>query len=96
MKILHNTGARFDVDETASRRLLDDILSRPLFAHLATHSEHGPRDSPVCFEGTIDGTRHVADGRNTFIFSRTSEAWKVIHYHESGPGPKEMAESTRK
>ncbi len=28
---------------------LDDFLSRPLFAHLATASELGPRDSPAWF-----------------------------------------------
>jgi hypothetical protein len=49
MKIIHGTGAQFDVEQTASRRLLEDILSRPLFAHLATSSEHGPRESPVWF-----------------------------------------------
>ena len=28
---------------------LDDVLARPLFAHLATASEQGPRSSPVWF-----------------------------------------------
>jgi hypothetical protein len=28
---------------------VDEFLSRPLFAHLATMSEHGPRESPVWF-----------------------------------------------
>ena len=28
---------------------LDEFLSRPLFAHLATASEQGPRESPVWF-----------------------------------------------
>jgi len=28
---------------------LDEFLQRPLFAHLATASEHGPRTSPVWF-----------------------------------------------
>ncbi len=42
-------GDNFDVDETASRCLLDQVLSRPLFAHLATASEQGPRESPVWF-----------------------------------------------
>jgi hypothetical protein len=28
---------------------LDEFLSRPLYAHLATASEHGPRESPVWF-----------------------------------------------
>jgi nitroimidazol reductase NimA-like FMN-containing flavoprotein (pyridoxamine 5'-phosphate oxidase superfamily) len=28
---------------------IDEFLQRPLFAHLATTSEHGPRESPVWF-----------------------------------------------
>jgi hypothetical protein len=28
---------------------LDEFLSRPLYAHLAHNSEHGPRESPVWF-----------------------------------------------
>jgi hypothetical protein len=32
-----------------SRSLLNEILSRPLFAHLATGSESGVRESPVWF-----------------------------------------------
>jgi pyridoxamine 5'-phosphate oxidase-like protein len=48
MKIVQ-AGDNFDVDETASRRLLDQVLSRPLFAHLTTASEQGPRESPVWF-----------------------------------------------
>jgi hypothetical protein len=49
MKIIHDTGAQFDVEETASRCLLEDILSRPLLAHLAISSEHQARESPVWF-----------------------------------------------
>lgn len=49
MKIVHATGSRFDLDEDAAGRLLEDLLSRPLFAHLATASEQGPRESPVWF-----------------------------------------------
>ncbi len=48
MKVVQ-AGDNFDVDVTASRRLLNQVLSRPLFAHLATASEHGPRESPVWF-----------------------------------------------
>jgi hypothetical protein len=33
---------------------LDEFLSRPLYAHLAHSSEHGPRESPVWFHW--DGT----------------------------------------
>ena len=49
MKIVRETGSHFDLDEEGARRLLADILSRPLFAHLATASEQGPRESPVWF-----------------------------------------------
>lgn len=49
MKIIYKTGSHFDLDEGASHRLLDNILSRPLFAHLATASEQGVRESPVWF-----------------------------------------------
>ncbi|GAA0463690.1 pyridoxamine 5'-phosphate oxidase family protein [Alkalibacillus silvisoli] len=49
MKIVQNTGAQFGVDESAHRRLLEEILSRPLFAHLSTYHEDGPRESPVWF-----------------------------------------------
>jgi len=33
---------------------LEEFLTRPLYAHLATNSEHGPRESPVWFHW--DGT----------------------------------------
>jgi len=50
VKIVQDTGSHFDLDETRSRLLLDEILSRPLFAHLATTaSEASPRESPVWF-----------------------------------------------
>jgi hypothetical protein len=49
MKIIQNTGSHFDLDEACARSLLDEILSRPLFAHLATASEFGVRESPVWF-----------------------------------------------
>lgn len=49
MKIVQGTGSSFDLGGDAARRLLDDLLSRPLFAHLATASEQGPRESPVWF-----------------------------------------------
>jgi hypothetical protein len=49
MKIVRETGSHFDLDEEGARRLLADLLSRPLFAHLATASEDGPRESPVWF-----------------------------------------------
>lgn len=49
MKIVRETGSRFDLKEDGSRVLLDDLLARALFAHLATGSEMGPRESPVWF-----------------------------------------------
>lgn len=49
MKIVRKTGSHFELDDSSSRELMQSILSRPLFAHLATSSEHGPRESPVWF-----------------------------------------------
>lgn len=49
MKIVGQTGSHFDLTDEGARRLLDEILSRPLFAHLATGSSEGPRESPVWF-----------------------------------------------
>jgi predicted pyridoxine 5'-phosphate oxidase superfamily flavin-nucleotide-binding protein len=49
MQIVRETGSHFDSDEEGARLLLADLLSRPLFAHLATASEDGPRESPVWF-----------------------------------------------
>lgn len=37
------------MDEASAHRLMEEILARPLFAHLATGSERGPRESPVWF-----------------------------------------------
>jgi pyridoxamine 5'-phosphate oxidase-like protein len=49
MKIVLQTGSHFDLEEESAARLMNDVLMRPLFAHLATASEHGPRESPVWF-----------------------------------------------
>ena len=49
MKIVQQTGSNFDLKERESRILLEELLARPLFAHLATDSELGPRESPVWF-----------------------------------------------
>ena len=49
MELVRETGSHFDLDEESARRLMNDVLTRPLFAHLATASEHGPRESPVWF-----------------------------------------------
>jgi len=49
MKIVRETGSHFDLGDEEARRLLEAVLSRPLFAHLATDSNDGPRESPVWF-----------------------------------------------
>lgn len=49
MKVVGHTGSHFDRTGDEALRLMLEILSRPLFAHLATHSEDGPRESPVWF-----------------------------------------------
>ncbi|HEV3470067.1 MAG TPA: pyridoxamine 5'-phosphate oxidase family protein [Pyrinomonadaceae bacterium] len=49
MEIVQDTGSRFDLGEDSAARLLGEVLARPLFAHLATASEQGPRESPVWF-----------------------------------------------
>lgn len=45
---------------------LDEFLSRPLFAHLATASEHGPRDSPVWFAWEEGMLWIIGDSGDTF------------------------------
>src|SRR4051794_1014521 len=40
MEVIHDRERSVDLEE---------FLTRPLFAHLATASEHGPRESPVWF-----------------------------------------------
>src|SRR5215469_14323302 len=42
---------------------LDEFLSRPLYAHLAHASEHGPRESPVWFHW---------DGQAVWVIGGTS------------------------
>ncbi|HEY0320633.1 MAG TPA: pyridoxamine 5'-phosphate oxidase family protein [Pyrinomonadaceae bacterium] len=49
MKIVRETGSHFDMDDEAALRLMNEILARPLFAHLATSAEEGTRESPVWF-----------------------------------------------
>ncbi len=49
MKIITQTGSHFDREQEAAHSLMSDVLSLPLFAHLATSSEAGPRESPVWF-----------------------------------------------
>ncbi|HEV2864170.1 MAG TPA: pyridoxamine 5'-phosphate oxidase family protein [Pyrinomonadaceae bacterium] len=49
MKVVRETGSHFDLGDGEARRLMEEVLSRPLFAHLATASAEGPRESPVWF-----------------------------------------------
>ncbi|WP_246476601.1 pyridoxamine 5'-phosphate oxidase family protein [Salicibibacter cibi] len=49
MKIINDPGTQFGVDKSTHQGLLADILSRPIFAHLSTFHEEGPRESPVWF-----------------------------------------------
>jgi hypothetical protein len=69
MEIVHRTGSHFDLDDSAARRLIEDVLSRPLFAHLSTASDEGPRDSPVWFlwEG---GALWIIGNRKTDTFPK--------------------------
>lgn len=72
MKIVQETGSRFDLDEDAASRLLSDLLSRPLFAHLATSSQQGPRESPVWFLWE-DGALWIIGNYKTDTFPRRIE-----------------------
>ena len=72
MRIVRETGSHFDLDGGAARRLLDDLLSRPLFAHLATASEQGPRESPVWFLWE-DGALWIIGNYKTDSFPRRVE-----------------------
>jgi hypothetical protein len=45
---------------------LDEFLARPLFAHLATSSDHGPRDSPVWFLWDGAAAWIIGDRTDTF------------------------------
>jgi len=49
MKIVRETGSHFDLDDEAAQQLMEEVVSEPLFAHLATESAEGPRESPVWF-----------------------------------------------
>ncbi len=49
MKIVQETGSHFDLDESSAHLILNDLLARPLFAHIATVSVSGHRESPVWF-----------------------------------------------
>ncbi len=69
MEIVHRTGSHFDLDDAAARRLIEDLLSRPLFAHLSTASDEGPRDSPVWFLWE-EGALWIIGNRKTDSFPK--------------------------
>jgi hypothetical protein len=50
---------------------LDEFLARPLYAHLAHSSEHGPRESPVWF--SWDGQAIWIIGGSTFPYNLERE-----------------------
>ncbi|MBV8856297.1 MAG: pyridoxamine 5'-phosphate oxidase family protein [Acidobacteria bacterium] len=72
MKIVRETGSHFDLGEEGARLLLADLLSRPLFAHLATASDEGPRESPVWFLWE-EGALWVIGNYRTDTFPRRVE-----------------------
>ena len=87
MKIVRDTGSHFDIDEQSASRLMDEILARPLFAHLATASEHGPRESPVWFLWE-DGALWIIGNYKTDSFPKRIEreprcAVGVVHFEVS-------------
>ena len=67
MKFVRRTGSGFDFDEGAARALVEEVLSRPLFAHLSTASDEGPRDSPVWFLWEV-GELWIIGNRKTDSF----------------------------
>jgi len=84
MKIIRDTGSHFDTDEQAASRLLGEILARPLFAHLATASDDGPRESPVWFLWE-DGALWIIGNYKTDSFPKRIEreprcAVGVVHF----------------
>jgi ketosteroid isomerase-like protein len=68
--------------ETVTHMSIDDlsieVLGDVAFAYCTFHFESK-------FKGQSE--THLADARITFIFHRKNGIWKVIHYHESRPGP---------
>lgn len=73
MRIVRHTGSHFDLGDEAAHALMREILSRPLFAHLATDSEDGPRESPVWFLWEDDALWIIGNYR-TDSFPRRIEA----------------------
>ena len=72
MEVVRKTGSHFDLDGESARELMDKLLARPLFAHLATASEQGPRESPVWFLWE-DGALWVIGNYKTDSFPRRVE-----------------------
>ncbi len=70
MKIIRDTGSHFDLDDSPARSLIDELLSRPLFAHLATASESVPRESPVWFLWENDALWIIGNYRTDSFPSR--------------------------
>jgi hypothetical protein len=54
---IHRSGQFFDLSE---------FLERPIFAHLATESDEGPRESPVWFLWECSTIWLVADSSSSF------------------------------
>jgi hypothetical protein len=87
MKVIRDTGSHFDADGQSASRLLHEVLARPLFAHLATASEHGPRESPVWFLWE-DGALWIIGNYRTDSFPKRIEreprcAVGVVHFEVS-------------
>jgi hypothetical protein len=72
MQIVCETGSLFDLGDEGAHRLLADLLSRPLFAHLATASGDGPRESPVWFLWE-DGALWIIGNYKTDTFPKRVE-----------------------
>ena len=72
MDIVRETGSHFDLGGESARELMDKVLARPLFAHLATASGRGPRESPVWFLWE-DGALWVIGNYKTDSFPRRIE-----------------------
>lgn len=84
MKIVHPTKSHCDRNDEAAHQLMEEILARPLFAHLATASEHGPRESPVWFLWE-DGALWIIGNYKTDFFPKRIElesrcAIGVVHF----------------
>src|ERR1044071_332606 len=72
MKIVRETGSHFDLDEDAAQRLMNEVLRRPLFAHLATASQRGPRESPIWFLWEDEAIWIIGNQRTDSFPSRIS------------------------